>query len=90
MSTVAARRCLQVLDNARRVVAIELLTAAQALAHRLEENPNHRLGKGNKEGFSTVHNLLFELEADHTISEQIETIAKAIQAGLFDQEGTQP
>ena len=83
MSTVAARRCWKVLENARYVIAIELLTAAHALEHRLEENPKYKLGKGSQQGFQLVHDLLFDLDSEVLISDQIEAISKTIQTGLF-------
>jgi len=83
MSTVAARRCKKVLENARFVIAIELLTAAHALEHRLDKEPHHILGKGSQQGFQHVHNILFDLDSEVLISDQITAIAQEIQKGLF-------
>ena len=83
MSTVAARRCWKVLENARRVIAIELLTAAHALAHRLEAAPHHVLGAGTQQGYQIIQNILFEQNPQSTISEQIEHISEQIHKGSF-------
>jgi histidine ammonia-lyase len=83
MSTVAARRCWTVLENARRVISIELLTVAHALAHRLDAEPHHQLGVGTQQGYKIVHDILFDLSSDAMISDQIERIASEIQKGAF-------
>jgi histidine ammonia-lyase len=46
MSTTAAWRFRETLENSRRVVAIELLSAARALRYRLDEDPNATFGAG--------------------------------------------
>jgi len=46
MSTTAAWRLREVVENTRRVVAIELVSAAEALRFRLREDPGVRLGAG--------------------------------------------
>jgi len=80
MSTVAARRMRDVLKNSRRVVAIELLSAAHALQFRKEEYPNRKLGKGVQQALSNVRACLYEMPIDNpTIGDQIEELAKAIQ-----------
>ena len=82
MSTVAARRCKKVLDNARRVIAIELLTAAHALSYRLDKEPHHKLGRGTQKGYRMVHDIVFE-QSNALISQQIEHIAAQVQQGSF-------
>lgn len=47
MSTTAAWRFRETLENSRRVVAIELLSAARALRYRLAEDPSITLGAGS-------------------------------------------
>ena len=61
MSTTAARRTAEVLTNASRVVAIELLGAARALAFRREEDPTTRLGEGTRVALATVEAALADL-----------------------------
>lgn len=45
MSTTAARKAAQIIENARRVIAIELLCASQALSLRLEAMPHKHPGE---------------------------------------------
>ena len=57
MSTTAARRAARVLENSRRVVAIELLGAAHALAFRREEEPSAKLGEGTGAMLAQIEGL---------------------------------
>jgi histidine ammonia-lyase len=82
MSTVAARRMRDVLNNSRRVIAIELLSAAHALQFRLEEHPDRKLGIGVEQTLSNVRACLYDMQNDNpTIGDQIEELALAIQNG---------
>jgi histidine ammonia-lyase len=54
MSTTAARRAVEVLANSRRVLAVELLGASNALRFRVEAEPGLRLGAGTAVAWSTV------------------------------------
>jgi len=58
MSTTAARRAADVLVNARKVVAIELLCAATGLWCRQEERPGVRLGAGTQAALEAVEEAL--------------------------------
>ncbi|MDP6934432.1 MAG: histidine ammonia-lyase, partial [Myxococcota bacterium] len=71
MSTTAARGAVRIVENARRVVAIELLGAASALAFRREESPEARLGIGTHAALEQVENVLATLDQGATPSEQI-------------------
>jgi histidine ammonia-lyase len=82
MSTVAARRAMQVVENSRRVIAIELLCAAQALELRQEEAPGSPLGAGTRQGLTNIEAVLFEQGREGTIGDQIEAIAQAIHSGM--------
>jgi histidine ammonia-lyase len=80
MSTTAAWRFWEVVQNSRRVVAVELLCAARALRLRLEEHPGVRLGVGAEE----VLPLVEALAADNDVAaDAIEAIAARIEAGEF-------
>ena len=79
MSTVAARRARNVLENSKRVVAIELLSASQALAFRMEEYPERSLGKGVKQALHNVQGILSAMDIPYsTIGDQIEFLTTAI------------
>ena len=83
MSTTAAWRLFEVVQNSRRVVAIELLCAAEALRYRLSEAPGVRLGVGSAFGLAAVDAVLASLPSGSVAGEQIEAIASAIARGDF-------
>ena len=79
MSTVAARRTREVLHNARRVVAIELLSAAHALQFRKEQHPERSLGQGVEQALINVRACIYDMPNDNpTIGDQIEELARAV------------
>ena len=80
MSTTAAWRFWEVVQNSRRVVAIELLCASRALRMRLEEAPGVRLGAGAEAALPLVEALVAGAEVP---GEAIERIACRIAAGEF-------
>jgi histidine ammonia-lyase len=71
MSTTAARRAAEVILCARRVIAIEVLGAVQALAMRRDEAPGVRLGRG-----TGVAVALFESTARNRATTPSEAIAE--------------
>ena len=80
MSTTAAWRLREVLENSRRVVAIELLCAARALSFRKSEDADVQLGEGARWALPRI-----EKAAQSPIpSEQIEAIAAEIASGRLE------
>lgn len=75
MSTTAARRAARVLANSRRVVAVELLGAAHALAFRREEEGEAVLGPALAEALQRVEGRLGGLRTDLPVGPQIERLA---------------
>ncbi len=87
MSTVASRRARDVLRNATKVIAIELISAAQALSFRQDERPEASLGQGVQQGVQNVEQSLQKSAHPFmTIGEQIEIIATEIQNGQILQQ----
>ncbi len=81
MSTTAARRAARVLENARRVIAIEMQGAVRALQFRRMETPSVQLGAGTAEGFHRALAVLQELGEYTTPSDEIEALTKWIRSG---------
>jgi histidine ammonia-lyase len=81
MSTTAARRAARVLDNAARVVAIELLAANAALGMRQEQEPGCTLGAGTGRAHRAIDAHLAALPADAIPSERIEHLYRWIADG---------
>ena len=79
MGTIAARKAQDVLANSRRVVATELLAAAQALDLR---GPT-RLGLGTTIAREAVRRRVAEVGEDRPLAPDIEALAKALAAGAI-------
>jgi histidine ammonia-lyase len=77
MGTIAARKLRQLLANSQRVVAIELLAAAQALDLLGRE----RLGAGTTAAWAAVRRRVPFIEQDRPLSPAIETLAAALAGG---------
>jgi histidine ammonia-lyase len=80
MGMTAALKLKRIVDNAERVLAIELMTAAQGLEYR------HPLKAGTEiEGaYQAVRTLVPRLEDDRVLSGDMESLAKGIRDGDFD------
>lgn len=80
MSTTAARRAAEVLVNVRRIVAIELLAAAHALAFRREEEgAGLALGAGTGPALATVEAALGGFSAQRAPSDDIAVLDQLLQ-----------
>jgi histidine ammonia-lyase len=72
MGTIAARKAYEILKNARTVIAIEMMTAAQAVEFT---DPN-KLAKGTKEAYRLIRAQIPRLKEDRIMYTDIE---KSIQ-----------
>ncbi|MGE5673201.1 MAG: histidine ammonia-lyase [Mycobacterium leprae] len=77
MGTIAARKARQILANVTRVLAIELIVAAQAV----EFVNADALGTGSHMAYETVRNLVPPLGADRVLAPDIEQVAELIRSG---------
>ena len=81
MGATSAHKMLRTLEQARQVVAIEYMCAAQMLDFRLPWRP----GEGARQAFDIVRTYVAKLEHDRVMSHDIERLALAIKDGAFDQ-----
>ncbi len=81
MSTTAARRAARVLSNSQKVVAIELLGAAHALAMRLESDPAAPLGAGTGPALERLRARLGGLDPARPPAESIALVDALIEEG---------
>ena len=79
MGMAAAFKCRRIVENARRVVAAELVAAAQALEYRKPLRP----GRGVGRLVDVVRSSVAVLDGDRPITPDIERIAGAIRDGAF-------
>jgi histidine ammonia-lyase len=74
MGTVAVRQARHLLDNARRVVAIELLAAAEAV----DLTGTEGLGAGTAATYAAVRGLVRPLVEDRPLGDDVERLAAAL------------
>ena len=80
MGMTGALKLRQVVENAERVLAIEMMCAAQGLECRLPLRPAHRV----QQAHDAVRRIVPKLEQDRVLSGEIEALAGAVRAGTFD------
>jgi histidine ammonia-lyase len=81
MGANAARHTLEVLDNVRHVLAIELLAAAQAID--LRPDGPARLGHGTSRAYAEIRKHVSYLAHDRPTSPDIEALAHLIRSGTL-------
>jgi histidine ammonia-lyase len=79
MGANAARHTLEILDNVRHVLAIEMLTAAQAIDLR-PQGVEH-LGQGTSRAYAVLRKQVSFLQHDHETTPDMETLAALIYTG---------
>lgn len=79
MGPVAARQAAQIVENTARVVAIELLCAAQGLDWLAPLRP----GQGVALAYERVRRAAPRLAGDRVLSEDIEALAELVRSGAF-------
>jgi len=79
MGANAARHALEILENVRHVLAIELMTAAQAID--LREDGPARLGQGTAAAYGQIRRTVPFLEHDRETTPDIEALVGLIRSG---------
>ncbi|HTU93586.1 MAG TPA: histidine ammonia-lyase, partial [Gemmataceae bacterium] len=77
MSTAAARKCRQAVTNATRVLACELLCAAQGL----EFHEGLRPGRGVEAAYRQIRKHVRPLGRDRTLHRDLEAVERLIRSG---------
>jgi histidine ammonia-lyase len=80
MGMTSALKFRQIVDNAEKVLAIELMSAAQALEYRLPLQPAHTIQKA----VAQIRHTVRPLAEDRILAPDIEALATAIRTGAFD------
>ena len=81
MGMTAALKFNQVVENAERLLAIELLCAAQGIDYRAPLKPAARVA----EAVARVRTQVRPLEGDRVLTPDMEALAGAIRSGQFEQ-----
>jgi histidine ammonia-lyase len=80
MGMTGAIKLRQIVEHAERILAIELMCAAQALEFRRPLKSSARIEEAHDE----VRKVVPKLERDRVLAPDIEALAGAIKAGKFD------
>ena len=83
MGMAAAWKAERILGNAARIVAVELLAAAQGL----EFLKPLKAGQGVGRTYAAVRTAAAALDGDRPFTEDIERVTVGIREGRFDPEG---
>jgi histidine ammonia-lyase len=82
-SATAGRHLRRVVENARRIVAIELLAAGQAAELRLRMLPGARLGTGTAAALAAIRKRVPFVEQDQLYGPHLEALVEMVRAGVF-------
>ncbi len=77
MGANAARHALEIIGNVRHIIAIEMITAAQAID--LRPDGPARLGQGTRTAYKWVRDLVAFMEHDRGTSEDIERVVEGMK-----------
>lgn len=80
MGMTGALKLRQIVEHVERIVAIELMCAAQGLEFRRPLSANRAL----EEAYAAVRQVVPRLEKDRVLAGDIEALAAAIRAGQFN------
>lgn len=79
MGTIAARKAREILDNSRRVIAMEILGACQAIDLR----GNKGLGKGTEIVYNTIRESVSALEEDRVMYPDLDRCNDIIKSNII-------
>ena len=80
MGMTGALKLRQIVEHAERIVGIELMCAAQGLEHRRPL----RSGREVEQAYAAVRRIVPRLEQDRVLATDIDAMANAIRAGVFN------
>jgi histidine ammonia-lyase len=80
MGMTGALKLRQIVEHAERIVAIEMMCAAQGLEFRRPLRPSPEVERAH----DAVRTVVARLQQDRTLAPDIEALAAAVRAGKFD------
>ena len=83
MGANAALHCQQIIENVRTFIAIELMSAAQAVEFRLRENPSLSLGQGTHKAYQKIREVVPFFEQDAYFKPSMDAVGEMIKQGKF-------
>lgn len=82
-ATTAARHARQVVENVERILAVELLSAVQAIDLRLRQTPKARLGQGTARAHALIRTHVPFIEHDQLYGPALKALTDLIHQGAF-------
>jgi len=79
-ATLAARYLTNVIENIYHILAIELLSSAQAIDLRLQSDPDNQLGVGTAAAFRWIRSTFPFREDDYPLSEDIMSMVALLKS----------
>ena len=67
----------------RRVIAIELMSAAQAVEFRLKDHPGRSLGQGTSKAYHAIREVVPFFEQDAYFKPSMDAVAEMVKQGKF-------
>lgn len=80
MGMTGALKLRQIVENAERIVAIELMCAAQGLEFRQPLKPSREVQRA----YAVVRGVVPRLEQDRVLAQDIDALAAAVRTGAFN------
>ena len=80
MGMTGALKLRQIVENAERIVGIELMCAAQGVEFRQPLRPGREIDRA----YAVVRGIVARLEQDRTLAPDIESMAAAVRSGTFN------
>ena len=77
MGSISARKVRNIVENVENILAIELITAAQAVDMR-SRDPLHDLGKGSKIIYNAIRERVPELKEDRILYSEVKEVQEMI------------
>jgi histidine ammonia-lyase len=78
---IAGRKARQIIGNVERIIAIELLAAAQGIDFRREVSPASRLGVGTQLAYALVRSRVPFLDRDEVLYPHMNAIYELVAGG---------
>jgi len=79
MGTIAARKAMEILDNARKVVSMEILAACQGIDLR----GNRGLGKGTQIAYNVIREKIPTLKEDKIMYKDLNTCEDIVKSNII-------
>jgi histidine ammonia-lyase len=79
MGSIAAQKCYRIMHNLENVLAIEFLTAAQAIEFLKPKKP----GKGTTAAYNAIRKVVKPLDGDRLLYDDVKSVAELIQNDIL-------